>query len=137
MRLFLDSGAFIARALIDDRYHRAAEDTFTRISRGELPYRQMYTSNYVIDETLTFLLYQGGPRIALDFLDRARSSPILHILRVTEDVEKQADRFFRRFATSRVSYTDCTSKVLMEREDIDTAFTFDRDFALLGIRRIP
>lgn len=137
LRLFLDSGAFIARAIANDRYHGEAAETFAKISQRELPYRFQYTSNYVVDEVATFILYEAGPRLATDTLRRIRSSPSLRLLHVTEEVESLADRVFERFASSRISYTDCTTKVLMERESIETAFTFDRDLEVLGSRRIP
>lgn len=137
MKLFLDSGAFIARALVKDQHHASAVDTFRKISKGELPYRLHYTSNYVVDETVTFLLYQRGPRPAVETLQRIRSSPSLRVLHVSEGVEEEADEVFRRYASSRVSYTDCTTKVLMRRESIDTAFSFDRDLEVLGVQRIP
>ena len=137
LKLFTDSGAFIARAITNDRYHEEAAETFAKISRRELPYRFHYTSNYVVDEVATFLLYEAGPRLATDTLRRVRSSPSLRVLHVTEEVESLADVLFERFASSRVSYTDCTTKVLMERESIDAAFTFDRDIEVLGFRRVP
>jgi len=137
LRLFLDSGAFIARAVANDRYHGEAAETFAKISRRELPYRFQYTSNYVVDEVATFILYKAGPRLATDTLRRIRSSPSLRVLHVTEEVESLADPLFEQFASSQVSYTDCTTKVLMERESIDTTFTFDRDLEVLGFRRIP
>jgi len=137
LRLFIDSGAFIAKAITNDRYHGEAAETFARISQRSLPYRLHYTSNYVVDEVATFILYEAGPRLAVDALRRIRSSPSLRVLHVTEEVESLADVVFERFASSRVSYTDCTTKVLMERESIDTAFTFDRDLEVLGFRRIP
>lgn len=137
MKLFLDSGAFIARARKEDPYHLRAVDLFTAISRGDVPYWRLYTSNYVIDETVTFLLYEAGPRVAVETLGRMRTSPNLRVLRVTDEVESAADTVFSRHASSRVSYTDCTTKVLMERESIDAAFSFDRDIEVLGLTRVP
>ena len=102
-----------------------------------MPYPFQYTSNYVIDEVATFVLYEAGPRLATDALRRIRSSPTLRVLHVTEEVESLADAVFERFASSRVSYTDCTTKVLMEGEGIETAFSFDRDLEILGFQRIP
>jgi len=137
LKLFLDSGAFIGRALRDDRYHADAIEVFAAIAKGDLPYRFLYTSSYVVDETVTFLLYEAGPRVAIEVLSLLRSSPLLRLLHVSEDVEARADSVFRRYASSRVSYTDCTTKVLMEGEGIETAFSFDRDLEVLGFERIP
>lgn len=120
-----------------DRFHAAAAGVFDAISRGEYPYRLLYTSNYVIDETVTFLLYEAGPRAAIEVLGLIRGSPVLRVLHVSEAVEAEADAVFRRFASSHVSYTDCTTKVLMDRADIDTAFSFDRDLEVLGLGKIP
>lgn len=137
MKLFLDSGAFIARARKDDPYHEAATDAFASIARGDLPYPLRYTSNYVVDETATFLLYEAGPQVAVEVLRAIRASPNLVVLHVSEDVEEAADEVFARFAPSEISYTDCTTKVLMDRESIEVAFSFDKDLETLGFRRIP
>ena len=137
MKLFLDAGAFIARAWMEDRYHAAARAMFDAISSGQMPYRQLYTSNFVVDEVVTFLLYEAGARVAVETLSRTRASPTFRVLHVTEDAERQADEVFHRYASSRVSYTACTTKVLMEREGIDTAFSFGRDIEVLGLTKIP
>lgn len=137
MKLFLDSGSLIGRTLANDANHEAAADLFRRISEREVPYEHLFTSNFVVDETATFLLYRAGPRPALEVLAWARESPNLRVLHVSEDVEAAADREFRRFAPSRVSYTDCTTKVLVERESIDAVFSFDRDIEVMGLSRIP
>jgi predicted nucleic acid-binding protein len=39
---------------------------------------------------------------------------------------------FRHFADKEWSFTDCTSKVVMEDLGIDTAFTFDHHFRQFG-----
>lgn len=137
MRLFLDSGAFIARAISDDANHEPAASLFRELSQRTSSYRQLFTSNYVVDETVTYLLYRASPRVAVEVLDWMRGSPALRILHVSEEVEALADQAFRQFASSGVSYTDCTTKVLMERESIDTAFAFDRDIEVLGFHRVP
>jgi len=137
VKLFLDSGALIARTLENDANHVAAVDMFRRISEREVPYEHLFTSNFVVDETLTFLLYRAGSRPALEVLGWVRGSPNVRVVHVSEDVEVEADREFRRFARSRVSYTDCTTKVLVERGAIDAVFSFDRDIGVLGLPRVP
>lgn len=123
--------------MTNDKYHDAAMATFQAISRRELPFRFHYTSNYVVDEAVTLILYQAGSRLGVDTLRRIRASPSLRVLHVTPEVEAEADRIFGRFAPSRVSYTDCTTKALMDRESINVAFSFDRDLDVMGFRRIP
>lgn len=55
MRLFLDTTAFVAMEDQDDENHRKAIDFRQKIGRSVTLFRKLYTSNYIIDETLTLL----------------------------------------------------------------------------------
>jgi len=45
---------------------------------------------------------------------------------------------FRDYADKRWSFTDCTSKVVMERLGIRTAFAFDHHFKQFGdVKVVP
>jgi predicted nucleic acid-binding protein len=44
---------------------------------------------------------------------------------------------FAKFADQEVSFTDCISFVLMRRNKLDQAFTFDRHFAVAGFEVVP
>lgn len=105
--------------------------------KRELPYSKFYTSNYVIDEVVTFILYEQGHGEAVKALEILRGSPFLNILHVSEDVEARADKEFKKYAGHRISYTDCTTRVLMDIHEIDTVFSFDMDFEIMGTHRIP
>ena len=54
MSVFIDTGAFLAYRNKEDRYHEIACKLFTEALKGK--YGQMYTSDYVYDETLTLAL---------------------------------------------------------------------------------
>jgi len=91
----------------------------------------------VVDETVTRVLYERGHRDALTVLGLVRGDPSLRILHVPEDLEVEIDREFARYRDSKVSYTDCSSKVLMAHHGISTVFSFDEDFEVMGLHRIP
>ena len=59
MRLFFDSSAFIARGLKRDRNYDRSMRVFQKLGEGALPYSQFYTSDYVMNETVTFILHTG------------------------------------------------------------------------------
>jgi hypothetical protein len=61
----------------------------------------------------------------------------LSILRPDFGVERAALSYFRKYADQAVSYTDCTSFVLMKQHRIADAFTFDAHFSLAGFRVCP
>ena len=137
MKLFIDTGPLVAGTYRTDPRHRESVDVFRRISDRTLPYRLLFTSNYVVDETLTRLLYEAGHPAAVQGLHLLRGSTVLRIVHVTQDDEQRADEIFLKYTDHRVSYTDCTSVAVMERLGIDTVFSFDRDFETMGRSRIP
>ncbi len=57
--IFLDTGSFIARYIEQDSYHAAAVRLWEQIGRSSL-----FTSNHVLDETLTLLARRAGYRFA-------------------------------------------------------------------------
>ncbi len=66
-----------------------------------------------------------------------RESAFLDILHVSGEIEARADKEFKKYEDHRISYTDCTTKVLMDVHEIDTVFSFDMDFEIMGMHRIP
>ncbi len=120
-----------------DKKHKEAVHLFEQIVNRELPYSKFLTSNYIVDEVVTFILYEQGHVEAVQALEILRGSPFLDILHVSEDIEARADEEFVKYEGQRISYTDCTTKVLMDVHGIDTVFSFDTDFEILGAHRIP
>jgi len=105
--------------------------------KRELPYSKFYTSNFIVDEVVTFILYEQGHDEAVKALEILRGSPFLDILHVSGEIEARADKEFKKYEGHTVSYTDCTTKVLMDTHEIDTVFSFDIDFEIMGMHRIP
>ena len=132
--IFVDTGAFIARYVRQDSHHRRARRAWSEIERSR---SRCYTSNFVLDETFTLL----GRRASYSFAaDRARSllrSSALTILRPDAEDEERAIDVFAKFADQQVSFTDCVSFVLMRRNRLERAFTFDRHFGNAGFDIMP
>ncbi len=128
--IFVDTGAFLARYIRRDSFHRRAIRIWAEIERR---HTRCFTSNFVLDETWTLL----GRRASYNFAaGRARAllgSQALTILRPDAVDEAEAVDLFVKFADQRVSFTDCVSFVLMRRYGIERAFTFDRHFAAAGL----
>ena len=61
-RAFVDSGAWIALASADDRYHGAADGVFREAVRART---SLVTTNLVLAEVHRFLLFRAGIRAAL------------------------------------------------------------------------
>jgi uncharacterized protein len=132
--IFVDTGAFLARYLSSDSLHALAARAWKQMERRK---PATFTSNFVLDETLTLLARRAGYAFAAARGRHLFGSEVLGILRPDADIEEQALHLFEKFADQRVSFTDCVSFALMERHSIDRAFTFDRHFRLAGFEVWP
>lgn len=133
----MDTSALVAVENLDDANHKSALDYRENIRLGRTPFRSLYSSNYVVDETLTLLRIRCGHHVAVAFRKTLDLSRLLKILWVTEPSEKAAWRIFEKHADKDFSFTDCTSFALMESEAIRTAFTFDEHFVQYGFATVP
>jgi uncharacterized protein len=136
--IFVDTGAFCAFADRSDSCHVVAVRQFSAILRERL---QLITTNFVVDETYTWMRYRLGYREAAEFLRRLRQSeekePRLEITTVSRALENEATRLLEKFSDQDLSYTDATSLALIQKKGLLRAFTFDRHFHLLPIEIIP
>ncbi len=130
MRVFIDSGGFLAVMDRDDPFHPAARDITARL---ESTRAQLYTSNYIVDETSTLVRARTSHALAVKFLHSLRISRIT-ILRVTPVIEAEAERIFLRYHDKDFSFTDCTSFALIEASKLDAVLASDRHFSQYRFR---
>lgn len=138
MKLFIDTGPFAARVNEKDPYYEVTMKILQRIKNRELAFTRLYTSNYVIDEAVTHVLYDTGRHdLAVKVLDLIEKSRVIEVLWVIPEIEEKAREVFRKYKDQMFSLTDCTSFVLMETHGVNTAFTFDSNFKKYGFNVIP
>lgn len=128
-RIFVDSSFFKAFIDENDDFHSEAENLS---KRWELEKCTLITSNYILDETFTLLRVRGGLKKALKLRDiLAEHSLSIQIRRVTIVDDASAwDWFVNEW--KGLSFTDCTSFVLMKRVGLTRVATFDRHFSQAG-----
>lgn len=129
--IFIDTGAFLARYIERDQYHDAAANHWRTL---QIDRRRCFTSNFVLDETVTLLARRTTCEFAAERARNFFESTALSILRPDENDELTAMELFRKYADQSVSYTDCISFALMEKHKIKCAFSFDRHFHNCGFR---
>ncbi|MEM2874667.1 MAG: type II toxin-antitoxin system VapC family toxin [Candidatus Hadarchaeales archaeon] len=126
MAIFLDTCVLIAARNADDKNHARAKEIMRSVLKGE--HGEIYTSDYVIDEAITLMLRRTRSlRLAIDMGDHVLSSPRIRKLWVTEDVFGRAWKLFKS-QKRPMSFTDCTSLALMEKNGIGKIASFDSDF---------
>lgn len=132
--IFIDTGAFLARYLRNDQHHPRALAVWEKL---HLNRENCLTSNFVLDETVTLLGRRAGYDFAFQRAKNIYASQALTICRPDREDEINALQLFGKYADQRVSFTDCISFVLMKREKINRAFSFDRHFEFAGFHVIP
>jgi predicted nucleic acid-binding protein len=124
--IFVDTGAWFASVVPWDMSHAAAT-AWLRQNREPL-----LTTDYVVDETLTLLrARQEMPRaVALGGLLFGGGLAQLYFL--TESDLRAAWQVFQGYADKEWSFTDCTSKVVIDHLGLSHAFSFDQHFRQFG-----
>lgn len=129
--IFVDTGFWFASFVPDDPNHARAA-AWLRANREPL-----ITTDYCVDETLTLLLARGRPHLAHHagrlFFEEAISR--LYFLGRAE-IER-AFTIFQQRSSEGWSFTDCTSKLVVDTLGITTAATFDEHFRQFGVNLVP
>jgi len=131
--LFVDTSAWIAISDAGDKYHPSARVAYTALLKER---RTLVTTNLVIAETYILIRRRGGHARAVRWLQSINSSPRLRKVWSNAALEARAEALLGKYADQDYSYTDAVSFVVIEAEGIAEAFTFDRHFETMGIKRI-
>lgn len=130
--IFVDTGAWYASLVPTDPDHAKAAQW---LAANHSP---LLTTDYVIDETLTLLRARGERKRALLLGARFFQADLAEIHKITFADLTLAWKTFEQFDDKNWSFTDCTSKVVMEQLDIKVAFAFDHHFQQFGtVQVIP
>ena|SRR5687767_5422297 len=130
--IFVDTGAWYASLVPSDPDHAMAVQW---LAANHSP---LLTTDYIIDETLTLLRVRGERKRALLLGSRLFHHDLAEIYKITAADLVLAWKTFEQFDDKNWSFTDCTSKVVMERLSIKVAFAFDHHFHQFGtIQVVP
>ena len=136
MRIFLDTSALIAYYNVDDKYHADAVEMMQKLKKGEVPLTRFYVTDYVFDETVTFIeCVLNKHELAVSVGEALQTSPFTIVIRIDENLFEESWSFFK--TNKQYSFTDCTSFNVMRRLSITNAFTFDKHFKSFGFQTIP
>jgi predicted nucleic acid-binding protein len=130
--IFVDTGAWYASLVPTDPDHAKAVMWLTE------NHSPLLTTDYVIDETLTLLRVRGERKRALMVGKRFFDRDVAEIYKITAADLTLAWETFEQFDDKNWSFTDCTSKVVIEQLSIKVAFAFDHHFRQFGtIQVVP
>ena len=132
MPVFVDTGAWFAYFVRRDPDHSAAVQW---MKTNRLP---LLTTDFVLDELFTLLKLRESYTVAVAAGNALLRSGATKVERVSEEDFARAWTIFEQYNDKEWSFTDCTSKVVMERLGITHAFAFDSHFEQFGaVVRVP
>lgn len=119
---FVDSSAIVALVNRNDPIHEQAVAAYHELVNDGY---HLFTTDYVIAETLQLLELGFGPDIARQWL-RDQRMPIYHA--DEQDIRRAMAMITSARAGTRLSMTDAISSVVMERLGVSDAFAVDPEF---------
>jgi predicted nucleic acid-binding protein len=129
--IFVDTGAWFARFVAKDPQH---ETVTARFVNNEEP---LLTSDYCVDETLTLLATRSRPSAAMEAGRELLNETICRLHFLTAPQFHRAWILFQQRAAAGWSFTDCTSKVIIDELGLTSAVTLDQHFQQFGIQVLP
>ena len=124
--IFVDTGAWFAAFVPNDADHEMARAWLATNTE------RLVTTDYVVDELLTLLKSRGEFQRAVRAGERIWQEEIVDLLWVSHDDVEEAWRVFRELQDKQWSFTDCVSRVVMQRLEVTHAFAFDEHFRQFG-----
>lgn len=135
--LFIDTGALFAYYNDRDEHHERTRAVFQAIHSGELAYEPLYTTRFVLAELTTLLLYKVNHQTAARALEDVFTADSINIVRVDASTFSAARTAFDQYDDQTITLVDHLTAVLAAEYDTEYVFAFDRDFATLGLTRVP
>lgn len=129
--IFVDTSFWVALTNRRDARHEEAKSLLTAHGNARL-----ITTHDVRGETWTFLRRRAGHSDAVRFLDAVDASPRVEVVRVSEQVEAEAEVWLRRRDDGEFSWVDATSFATMRDLRVSNALAFDDDFASAGFSEL-
>lgn len=132
MKIFIDTGAFIALFISSEKYHQQTAGKYKSYRKQRVSF---FTSFFILDELFTRFVYDFGKtktQKVIDLLEKSIQKEELMILDIDKTTFKKAGEVLLKFADHKISFTDATSYVLYKDFGMDEIFTLDSDFKKIG-----
>lgn len=123
--LFIDTSAFFARFTARDDNHDPATAIFEALGAGDLAYRPLYTSGYVLSELATLTHRKQDHAVAVEALNKA-IAPGVNVLHPDAAAFEDTRREFERYDDQEISFVDHTTAVLARNHSIEHQYLTKR-----------
>ena len=138
MNVYVDTGGWAAYFDQSDRFHTLVA-SYLQATLLQATDR-LVTSNYVLDETVSFLRYHvshATALIAFRTLSALAQVQRITMYEVNGEIRTRAGPIFEQFHDQTFSFTYCISFAICEAHHIQHAVTVDKDFVIFGLVILP
>lgn len=135
-RVFVDTSAWMAYYLSDEPDHVRIKNLIKRLIKDHVA---IITSNDIIDETVTNLIYTNSKvtKKFIDFMSESIKLQRIIQLWVDEEIQNEAFKLVQKYSEHKLSLTDATSIALIKKFSIESIISLDSDFIKVGIPTLP
>jgi len=134
LKLFIDTWGWLTLRDRKESKHQQANRLYRWFRRQQ---GIIYTTDYVLDETITLLFRRLPFEAAIESLDKINKAierGYLQLEWITPRRFEKAEQMRLRYQDKpRISFTDLTSMVIMEELDIKGILTEDKHFEQVGM----
>jgi uncharacterized protein len=124
--IFADAGALFALVVPDDPRHMEVDDWYN------LNDQPLITTDYCVDELLTLLVVRKRSALAVETGWKIFNEKLCRLHFVTPEQIRRAWVIFQAKYPLGWSFTDCTSKIVIDDLGIRTAVALDQHFRQFG-----
>ena len=127
MRTFIDTNIYIAMINKTDPTHAEGISKIKYLVENNI---ELFTSNYIIAETITILSQRINKSIAEDFRNDIYKGNT-KILITNLEIEEITWDIFQKSTNKNIGYVDCTSIAFCKKFNIENLVTLDKDLTKL------
>lgn len=124
--IFVDAGAIFALVVVTDVHHAKVKSWY------ETTNEPLVTTDFCVDELLTLLVVRKHPALAVATGWKLFKEELCEIHFLSPDQIRRAWLLFQQRASQGWSFTDCTSKIVIDDLNISTAAALDDHFRQFG-----
>lgn len=132
-KVFVDTAAWIALLNVSDMLHNCAEQVMSKLLQQKT---LLVTTEFVLLEVADAL---SSPTIrvkTINFINGLRQLRILQIVPISHELFINGWTLYSQRSDKGWGLTDCISFVVMNQQQITTAFTSDRHFEQAGFVKL-
>lgn len=133
---FLDSGFFIAWAVRKDEYHDSSQQALVSFKTNKT---RLYTSNYVLQETITRIIYKAGFATAKLFIDRVselETAGLITVIWIDRLLHQESLKILQKYRDHPFSFVDVSIIAVVKRLKLERIYTTDSLLRQTGLNVI-